>query len=124
MATARSVQAGDSRQPSHWKRNGVILVGMALIAAFGFARGHLREEALAATAFGARTGCVCRYVSNRALGDCKGDLRAANLGRIGSFVFLSQEAATHTVTATVPLLTSQSASFRSDTGCQLQPWED
>ena len=124
MATGRTFQAVDSRQPSHWKRNSAALLALALIAAFLFARGGLRQEALAATAFGARTGCVCRYISGRPLDDCKGDLKAANLGHLSALVMFSQDDANHTVKASVPLLVSQTASFAPDTGCQLQTWED
>ncbi|WP_260926184.1 hypothetical protein [Novosphingobium sp. 9] len=112
------------RQPSRWKRNTAILLVLALVFAFLLARGSLRDDAIAATAFGARTGCVCRYVSGRELSDCKGDLKAANLGPVAAFVWLSADDGASSVMARVPFLASQRATFAPDRGCQLEAWEE
>ena len=112
------------RQPSRWARKLVLLALVLGAAAAAWSWGDLRERARVASAFGARTGCVCRFVSQRPLKSCEGDLNAAGLGRIASLVSLSEDPARRSVSAGVPLLARQTASFREDTGCLLEPWED
>ncbi|EIZ79054.1 hypothetical protein WSK_2241 [Novosphingobium sp. Rr 2-17] len=129
MATRFPHGAGDkaasaSGQPSRWKRNLLILVLLALGAWLGWAWQGLREEAMAGAAYGARVGCVCRYVSQRTIGSCEGDLKAAELRGAARLVSLSENPATRTVRASVPLLASQSADFRPERGCQLEAWRD
>ena len=125
MATPGKSRTGDNpsqsyptRQPSRWARNLVIVL---LIA--GSWHG-LRERALVGSAYGARVGCVCRYVSNRSLDSCEGDIAVAGLGRIASLVSLSENDETKTITAGIPMLMHQSATFDAKTGCQLEPWQD
>lgn len=133
MATAGKSGAGDKlsgggglpiRQPSKWKRNLVIVVLLVLAAGLAFAWKGMREEALVGAAYGARVGCVCRYVSDRPLAACKGDLRVAGLSGLAGMVSLSEDAETRTITGSVPLLARQSADYREGRGCQLEPWRD
>jgi hypothetical protein len=134
MATAGKSEAGDkvtvsegmypARQPSRWKRNLVVLAVLALGGSLAFAWQGLREEALVGAAYGARVGCVCRFVSQRPIAACEGDLEVAGLSGVAGMVSLSEDAASKTVTGSVPLLASQSADYREDGGCQLEPWQD
>lgn len=123
MATAKANRTGD-RQPSRWKRNLVLLVLAATALALAFSWNGLRQRALVGTAYGARVGCVCRYVSNRPLESCKGDIAAVELGRTAGFMALSEDAEGKAVTASVPLLSSQRAIYDKARGCVLEPWED
>lgn len=143
MATARKFQTGDkdgkspdqaarrdpatghaTRQPSRWLRNTLVLGLLVALAVLGWAWNDLSKRALVGSAYAARIGCVCRYVSQRSLDACEGDLAIAPLGRIESMVSLSQDTAQSTVTAGIPLLASQSAKFTPQHGCQLSPWDD
>lgn len=123
MATAKVNRTGD-RQPSRWKRNLVILILVLAGTALALSWSSLREQARIGTAYGARTACVCRYVSNRSLESCEGDIAVARLGRTASLMRLSENAETKTISAGVPLLFSQSATFDPARGCQLEPWRD
>jgi hypothetical protein len=134
MATAGKSGAGDkvtapesthlAVQPSRWKRNLAVLVALALGGALAFAWQGLREEALVGAAYGARVGCVCRFVSQRPIAACEADLKVAGLSGVAGMVSLSEDAASQTVTGSVPLLASQSADYREARGCQLEPWQD
>ena len=70
-------------------------------------------------AFGARTACSCRYIAGRGLGDCKKDFEPGM-----EPVFLSDDEEEKSVTAYVPLLASETATYREGYGCVLEPWED
>lgn len=122
MATAGTYRVGD-RPSSRWLRYGLLLAALALTVALGMAWPGLRAQAVVATSFAARTGCVCRFVSERDLGSCKGDLVAARLGRVAGLVSLSEDAQSHSVKASVPLLASQTATFAPDRGCQPESWQ-
>ncbi|WP_174523862.1 hypothetical protein [Novosphingobium naphthalenivorans] len=131
MATPGKWPMGDkqaapyrTRQPSRWLRNLILLVIVAALAILGWRWNSLREEALVGAAYGARVGCVCRYVSQRPLKSCEGDLKMAGLGRVAGLVSLSDDPETKTVRAGVPLLAHQSATFDEKTGCQLEPWDE
>lgn len=129
MATLRKRQAGDNhlapyltRQPARWGRNLVLLVLALALAALVWTWASLREQALVGAAYGARVGCVCRFVSQRSLKSCEGDLKVAGLGRVARFVSLSEDAANRTVKAGVPFLANQSATFDERAGCLAEPW--
>lgn len=123
MATAKVIGTGD-RQPSRWRRN-LVLAALALgggVLALSWS--GLREEARIGTAYAARVGCTCRYVSNRPLASCKGDIAVAALGRTASLMRLSEDAGARTVSASVPLLWSETATYEPGGGCLLEPWTD
>lgn len=131
MATPTERRAGDNpaaiyptRQPSRWRRNTVLIVLLAAALTLAWGWQGLRRQALVGSAYAARIGCVCRFVSQRELASCDGDLKAAGLGRVAGLASLSEEATTRTVRASVPLLASQSASFDPATGCLLEPWNN
>ncbi|MEJ2408254.1 MAG: hypothetical protein P8Y48_02685 [Novosphingobium sp.] len=113
-----------THQPSRWLRNLILLAIVAALAVLGWNWTRLREEALVGSAYGARVGCVCRYISQRPLKSCEGDLKVAGLGRVAGLVSLSDDAETKTVRAGVPLLARQSATYSAKTGCQLEPWDE
>ncbi|KHK89667.1 hypothetical protein [Novosphingobium malaysiense] len=131
MATPGKRRTGDkhasahpTRQPSRWLRNLVIVVLLGAALALAWSWNDMRERVLVGSAYGARVGCVCRYVSHRSLDSCEGDLAVAGLGPVASAVSLSDDDETRTVTAGLPLLGHQSATFDEKAGCQLEPWQD
>jgi len=113
-----------TRQPSRWLRNSVILGLLAVLALLGWTWNDLSKRALVGSAYAARIGCVCRFVSERSLKSCEGDLAIAPIGRVESMVSLSEDAKARTVSAGIPLLASQTAKFDPEHGCQLSPWDE
>ena len=96
------------------------LLALAIAAGAGlFAyREPLTGNAAAATAYSARVVCSCRYVAGRSLGDCAKDKIAGM-----ELVMLSDDDESQSVTATFPLVTSDTASYRRGYGCVLQRWD-
>ena len=70
------------------------------------------------TAYAARVACSCRFVAGRELGDCKKDLLEGM-----ELITLSQNATAKSVTASVPLIASDTASYREGYGCVLKRWD-
>lgn len=62
--------------------------------------------------YGARVACGCRYIGNRSLDDCKKDFEPGM-----EQIRLTEDAATKTVTASVPLITSRSVRYDPVLGC-------
>ena len=73
----------------------------------------------AGAAYGARVACSCRHIQERSLGDCRNDFKPGM-----TLIRLSEDAEARSVTASLPLLVSQTATFRPGEGCLLEPWED
>lgn len=97
------------------------LLGFALLAALGLGlwKGpRLAKDALTGAAFGARIACSCRFVEGRPLDQCKSDFEPGM-----SMVMLSADETARSVTARVPLIASQTATFRAGEGCVLEKWE-
>ena len=63
--------------------------------------------------YAARVGCGCRYIGNRPIGDCTKDFEPGM-----DLIQLADDPKTKTVTASVPLLVSRSATFDPLLGCQ------
>ncbi|PEQ12074.1 hypothetical protein B2G71_13075 [Novosphingobium sp. PC22D] len=117
MATGKTVHHRE-RQPSRWKRNLALLALLALVLALAVCWRSLAARATIDASVAARVGCACRYVAQRDLDVCEGDL-----GEGSGFVFLSEDAAAKQVIARVPLLAHQTASYSAEAGCRLEPWE-
>nr|WP_205763555.1 hypothetical protein [Pseudopontixanthobacter vadosimaris] len=94
---------------------------IGLIAA-GFAyhyRAPIQGYSSAGTAYAARVGCSCRFVAGRDIEDCEKD-RMAGMEAIS----LSEDLASKSVTASFPLLKSDTATYREGYGCVLQEYRD
>jgi hypothetical protein len=89
-----------------------IVVIAALAGAFAYARTMTPQLELG-VGYAARVACGCRYEGNRALGSCYKDFEPGMAP-----IRLSDDPATRTVTAYVPLIASRSARFDPILGCQ------
>lgn len=118
MATAKPIASttldGPRRHPA---RKLVLAIALVVFAAAAWFWGPIHARAVAGAAFGARIGCSCHYVEGRSLGQCREDFEPGM-----SFVHLSEDAETRSVTARVPLLSRQTAVFRDGQGCMLEKW--
>ena len=95
------------------------VVGLALIAsATGYAwiTAH-RAQLELGVGYAARVGCGCRYLAGRPLGDCHKDFEPGM-----EPIRLSEDPATRTVTASVPLIASRSVRYDPVLGCQPEPF--
>lgn len=100
-------------------RRRVLLLGLALIAVLlVWFWGPMKAYARTGAAFGARVACSCRFVGGRSLADCKKDFEPGM-----ELVMLSQVEQAKSVTASFPLLASETATYRPGFGCQLEPWQ-
>lgn len=118
MATAKPFP--NFRRPdSHPRRARKAIVIAAILAALLLAAfwSTVRSYAVAGASVGARVACSCRYVGGRQLTDCRKDFEPGM-----SMVLLSEDAAAKSVTARVPLLSRETATFRDGEGCALEPW--
>jgi hypothetical protein len=113
----RTPPASASRRPPRlrWLVLGLVLIA-AILAMFwtplnGFAR--------TGAAYGARVACSCRYLGGRDIGDCRKDFEPGM-----ELVLLSEDKAERSVTATFPLLASETARLHKGEGCRLDPWDD
>ena len=95
-------------------------IGMLLLAllagGFLYARSITPQLELG-TGYAARVACACRYIGNRDLQSCRADFEPGM-----EPISLSDDPATKTVTASVPLIASRSARFDPVLGCQPEPF--
>jgi hypothetical protein len=75
-----------------------------------------KAQAELGSAYAARVGCSCRYVEGRSLESCQTDFEPGM-----EMVSLSEDAATRTITGSVPLLASRSAHYAGASGCLINP---
>jgi hypothetical protein len=97
------------------------LLVVALIAATGYAvaRAKLGPRAEVAAGYMARVTCSCRYVGGRDMASCLTDAEPGM-----EIVKVTEDAASKTITARVPLLASRRAQYMTpikgiETGCTL-----
>lgn len=115
MATAKN---RTQRSRPTWLKV-ILVVVLAAAAIAWFYREPIIGYAGTGAAFGARTACSCRYLAGRDLADCKKDFEPGM-----EAVFLSDQPDEKAVTAYVPLLASETATFRPGYGCVLEPWDE
>ena len=95
------------------------MLGLTLLAALlAWFWGPMQAYSRTGAAFGARVACSCRFVGGRELADCKKDFEPGM-----ELVMLSEDAQAKSVTARVPLIASETASYRPGFGCQLETWQ-
>jgi len=115
MATAKT--RGIRRRPL-WLRIALVLV-VALAVLGWLYREPLYGYAETGAAVGARNTCACRYIAGRSLKDCKKDFEPKM-----EAVFLSDDEDAKSVTGYVPLIASETATYRRGYGCVLEPWDE
>lgn len=96
-----------------------ILAVVAIAAAVWFNRAPIQGYAAVGTSYAARVACSCRFVAARSLEDCEKDKLAGM-----ELVSLSDDEEAKSVTASFPLVTSNTAVLREGYGCVLEEWED
>ncbi len=126
MVMARVTRTKESRLATAKTRSrktrfrlALVLLFAVLLGAAWFAWGtDLRKTGEAGTAYAARVGCSCRFVAGRSLDECAKDkLEGMEL------VSLSEDAQAKSVTASIPLIASDTATYREGYGCVLKEWE-
>jgi len=97
-----------------WTLVALILVGF--VAAFLYGR-SVQPQLELGTGYAARVACACRYIGNRPLAQCRADFEPGM-----EPISLSDDPATKTVTASVPLIASRSVKYDALLGCQPAPF--
>jgi hypothetical protein len=105
------------RQPTRWGRNLTLLAAVVAIALTAWFWTRMRDTALTRSATAAQTGCLCRYAAGRSLASCQGDPSVKQ-----TWVGLHEDGAARSLTASVPVLASQTARWSPEAGCVLDPW--
>ena len=80
--------------------------------------GRHRAQLELGVGYAARVGCGCRYLDGRPLGDCHKDFEPGM-----EPILLSENSASKTITAWVPLIASRSARYDPVLGCQPEKFE-
>lgn len=117
MGVSRLANAKSRRRSRLWL---VLLLSLvAGLAALWFSNfgQRLRGDAAAGSAYAARVACSCRFVAGRSMEDCGKD-KLAGMGMIR----IRADEETKSVTASVPLVASETASLSEGYGCVLQSW--
>jgi hypothetical protein len=114
MATAKPIA---SRPPRRITRKLLLILAVVALAALAWFWHPLRSYAVTGASVGARVACSCRHVEGRSLSDCRKDFEPGM-----ELVRLSEDEAARSVTASFPLLSSQTATFRAGEGCVLEKW--
>src|SRR3546814_6077430 len=90
----------------------LLLCGLALLL---WKWPDLKARAEAGAAYGARIACSCRYVENRSMESCEGDMEPGM-----DMVSLDDDPPNRAVTGNVPLIAKRTARLRPGFGCVLQ----
>ena len=98
----------------HFLITAAVIVAVAVGGAYAYARSQKPLLDLG-VGYAARVACGCHYIGNRPIGDCKKDFEPGM-----ELIQLSNDPATKTVTASVPLITSRSVRFDAVLGCQVE----
>ena len=94
-----------------------VVAAVLLLAVLAFAYiQQMRPLLQLGVGYGARVACGCRYLGNRSLESCHADFEPGM-----EAIRLSEDAATRSVTASVPLIASRTARFDPVLGCQPEP---
>lgn len=96
----------------------ILIVVVAVAAAIWLNRPVIDGYANVGTAYAARVACSCRFVAGRDLDDCSKD-KVAGM----ELISLSDDVEAQSVTASFPLVTATTATYREGYGCVLEEWQ-
>lgn len=94
---------------------GLVILGLGI--AYNAYREPIAGYADVGTSYAARVACSCRFVAGRSLEDCEKDKLAGM-----ELVSLSDDEDAKSVTASFPLVTSNTATYREGYGCVLESY--
>ncbi len=114
MATAK--QPRDKRR-SLWLKLLAVPVVIGAGAAWFYGEA-IAGYSQAGTGYAAKYACSCSHIGGRDIGQCSEDL----LPGMGA-IWLSEDETEKSVTATIPLVESTTATYREGYGCTLEKWE-
>ena len=104
--------------PRRWGRRLALAILLFVLALLAWFWQPLNARAVARASYDARIACSCHYVDGRRFDQCKEDVGP------GLLIVLSQDAAAKSVTASVPVLASQTATYHEGAGCILESWTE
>ncbi|RJY09617.1 hypothetical protein [Aurantiacibacter aquimixticola] len=113
MATAKRAKTGFL---TIMLRVAAVLAVIVTITSVFFGQ-NISGFAQAGTGYAAKTACGCRHLAGRELESCKDDL-LDNMWAI----WLSEDESERSVTASVPLIASNTATYRDGPGCVSERW--
>ncbi|MEO6091995.1 MAG: hypothetical protein ABIT04_10460 [Novosphingobium sp.] len=121
MATAEARGSIPGQDPGRrWSLPRILMVLLALAAALtAWLWQPLKARAIMAAAYEARLACSCRYVAGQSPALCRADVERGH-----RLVALSEDEGARSVTARVPPFATQTARWRGESGCQLDPWNN
>lgn len=121
MATLKHAPSRQTTSTSGGKlwRRGLLALALMGVVWLGASWSHLHQLSRVAASVGAKVGCSCHYIEGRPLGECPSDFEPG----MGP-VWLSDDAATHTITARYAIIATERATWHEGQGCLLEPWKN
>lgn len=92
----------------------LLVAGLGTVIAYAISQRPLLELGVG---YGARVACGCRHIGGRSLEDCRKDFEPGM-----EAIRLSEDKASRSVTASVPLIASRTARFDPVLGCVPEPY--
>lgn len=118
MGISCLANAKSRHRPRLWLLIALLLAAGLAALWFSSLGQRLRGDAAAGAAYAARVACSCRFVAGRSMNDCAKDKLAGM-----ALIRLSDSEEARSVTASVPLVSSETARLREGYGCVLDPWK-
>lgn len=97
---------------------GLVIIAALLLGLGWFFRAPIIGHSELATAHAARNVCSCMHIGGQAEDMCERNFALGNPP-----VFIGSDAEDRSVTASVPLIASNTATYREGFGCVLEPWD-
>lgn len=97
----------------------LLLIALAIGVVAWFYGEAIAGYSEAGTGYGAKNACSCRYLAGRELSQCYDDF-IPGMGAI----WLTEDEGEQSVTATIPLISSTTATYSEGYGCMIEPWTD
>lgn len=114
---AKSARGRSAQKGRKWPLVAVALVAIGGAAMLLYGK-PIRAYARTGASYGAHMTCSCRFIAGREMGDCKKDFEPGM-----EFVFVSEDTDDKSVTAYIPFIASETATYRDGPGCVLEKWD-